>query len=256
MRRAQISLRAALACIVALGLACYGLLLPDHPEWPLGWRLQSWLEAPDVRERRLFEERWQRACAEFRERQASVPAGSLLLLGSSTFEQLPRDVVFPGRPVVSLAIGGEPLSHLKERLASTLPQQAPAGLLLYLGAVDFHRLGRSPTDVAADAAEILRTLSIRYPGVPRLLLGVLPARDSTPADLERLVATHQALAEVAARHGDEFVCPLGTPLTDASGRLRPEISRDRNHLNADGYVVLAQLLRSSAGPIGRALDAH
>jgi lysophospholipase L1-like esterase len=181
----------------------------------------------------------------------SPPKDAVVFLGSSTIEFWPLATSFPDARTVNRGIGEEPVHELRERLSRTLPPE-PSGAVLYVGSVDFNTLGRPVADVVRDVEALIVDLRRLLPDLPMAIIGVNAARD-TP--LERAAQLAVLNASLAATCADAeppiaFVNTDRAPFRAPDGRLAPEISRDRWHLNADGYARLAEWLREAAPDLG------
>ena len=65
---------------------------------PGGWRLRGWVTPHPVREAREQAERSAHRLLEFREENATAPAGTTVWLGSSTIERFPLAQLMTNRP--------------------------------------------------------------------------------------------------------------------------------------------------------------
>ena len=241
--RVRAVLGAPLVLFVVLALAWIDVL-------PGGWTLRGWVTPHAVREAR---ERAAHAAArreDFARERAGAPAGTVVFLGSSTMERFPLAEHFPGVRCLNRGIGSEPLPELLDRLEESLPRAAPAGAVLYMGSVDLRYRGRDAERIATLAALVVEWLREGRPELPLAVIGILPEREATPEDVERLAAANAALATLCASADAAFVPTDRPPLTLRDGSLALEYSVDRLHLNDEGYRVLAGWLLSEGGPVG------
>ena len=173
--------------------------------------------------------------------------GAVVFLGSSTIEFWPLAASFPGANVVNRGVGAEPVHELRERLSGTLPPK-PAGAVLYAGSVDFNTLGRPAPEIARDVAALITDLRALLQDGTLAVIGVNAARDTTPGRAAQLAVLNAGI-EAACREAQPpafFVNTARPPLRTTEGRLNPAISRDRWHLNANGYALLSAWLREVA----------
>ncbi len=180
-----------------------------------------------------------------------VPGDAVVFLGSSTMEFWPLKQSFPDATTVNRGIGAEPIAELMERLESSLAPGA-SGVVLYAGSVDFNTHGRSTDQVARETAQLLDRIRALRPGLPVVLLGVNPARDTSPDRVRELARLNQ-LNQARCRRADPpmaFVLTDDEPFRAPSGALSERISRDRWHLNQRGYAELAERLITAAAAVG------
>lgn len=243
--------RRTLLILAAVGAPAGLLALAWFHLIPGGWLLRDLLEDPALRaERRRQAHRAARLRAFAEE---SAPPGAVVFLGSSTIEHFPLERLFPGIPVVNRGIGGEPAAELAARLRRSLPP-APAGFVVYTGAADFHRMRAGPEEVSRDVVRVLTGLAELHPEAPVALLGILPARDMSAAELKALHALNASLERAAQAQGTAFVPTGGPPLAGPDGSLDPGLSRDSHHLDLQGYRHMAERLQRHGGPVGRLLS--
>ena len=220
---------------------------------PGGFFLRNLLEEPGQREQRLRREHRRERLVEFaaESRRGLKSEGAVLLLGSSTMERFPRDLLRTRRPVLNRGIGDESSLELLGRLHLTLEDQEwnrLAGIVLYSGSIDFRRLGVSVDEVARRVTWLVRALRNRAPGASILLLGVLPGRrEGGRSSGVALKALNRALGETAEELGLFFLDPGSPPLVDERGCLSGVMSSDAWHLNHRGYEVLLGRLKEIPG---------
>jgi lysophospholipase L1-like esterase len=100
---------------------------------------------------------------------------------------------------------------------------------------------------------VVQRLADLCPGVPVVLLGLLPERDQPPEVTLRLERTNAALAELAAGRGLAFVPTAREPLTLSDGSLSEDFSVDRLHLGPAGYRHLSGWIVAHGGSVGERL---
>jgi lysophospholipase L1-like esterase len=238
--------RAALTLALLAAAACAALGLSWAGALPGGWRLRGLVLPHAAREageraRHLAD----RACAFAAE---DVPPGAVVFLGSSTIERFPLAAQFPGRSCVNRGVAGARADELARHLDALLPRTRPAAIVLYAGGPD--RLA-APLDVAGvlGAVERLaRAVERAEPGVPVLLLGLLPNTGTSGAEAAARARIDAGLAELAARHGFQHLPLCAPPIAEPLGPLPEALSSDGLHLNERGYSVLADRLRAAPGP--------
>ncbi|MEE2712286.1 MAG: GDSL-type esterase/lipase family protein [Planctomycetota bacterium] len=209
------------------------------------WWLRDPAEDPEARAQRVRRAARDARLAAFAK---ETPAeGAVVFLGSSTIEFWPLAASFPGANTVNRGIGAEPVHELRERLATTVPPK-PSGAVLYAGSVDFNTLGRPRVDVVRDVEALITDLRALLQDGTLAVIGVNAARDTTPGRAAQLAVLNAGI-EAACREAQPpafFVNTARPPLRTTEGRLNPAISRDRWHLNANGYAILSAWLREAA----------
>ena len=169
----------------------------------------------------------------------------VLFFGDSLTEYFDRgvwDQHMSPRGVLNAGVGGDRTDHLRWRLEhGHLDGPPPQGVVVLIGTND---LGHEwPPDLVAEGIRAtLLKLRQRVPGAAILLLGLWP-REDIPRIVERreIAAVNRMIEScadgLAIRYAD-----LGPLLLAPDGRLSSEISRDRLHLNAQGYVRIMPAL--------------
>lgn len=244
---------AGLLAAPAIGL---GVVLLLALAWcdvlPGGFRLRRLVEPYPVELRRThLRERLERL-ALFARENPDVAPGAVAFVGSSTIERFPLEACFPGRACVGRGIGNEPATELLERLDASLPPAPLAGIVLYTGRVDFLD-GADAQTVRARVAAVIDRLAELRPGVPVVLLGLLPERDQPAAVGARLARTNAALLELARERGLAFVPTAREPLALPDGSLSEDFSVDRLHLGPAGYRHVSGWIAAEGGSVGERL---
>jgi lysophospholipase L1-like esterase len=86
------------------------------------------------------------------------------------------------------------------------------------------------------------------------MIGVLPARRMSTAEVEALAHLNASLREQAHRREIPFIDVSRAPITSPSGSLAEEQSADDLHLDRRGYETLARWILADGGEIGRRLS--
>jgi lysophospholipase L1-like esterase len=241
--------------LLVAGIGLSAVVLAWFHVLPGGWFLRNLIEDPGLRAERLRLEHRRLRLEAFAEQ--APPRDAVVLLGSSTMESCPAEVLFPNGPVVNRGIGAERASELRARLGASVPGSA-AGAVIYTGAFDFHTLHRDPASIAQDVAAVVRDLRAMRPDLPLLVLGILPSRRLTPERRAALGALNRHLESMASAQGTlvTFLPADRPPLRLPDGRLDPGLSRDAWHLNEDGYAVLGRWMIAHGGPVGALLEGR
>lgn len=232
----------AAAAASALALSWFDVL-------PGGYTLRGWVEPHPAREAREWREYREDRLAHFRE-QDDVAMGAVAFLGSSTIERMPLEAF--AAPCVGLGIGMEPIAQLRDRLTVGLPSDL-AGIVLYLASIDFRRDLSSPARTRTIASEIFDRLEAERPGVPVVVIGILPEVGMADDLIQLLADTNAALADLCQSRGAAFVRTDRGPLRAANRSLAEDFTDDGLHLNQAGYQVLVRWLIEDGGATGAIL---
>jgi lysophospholipase L1-like esterase len=244
------------------GFAAVGTLMlawSDHI--PSGYSLRKLVEPPNWSfEREVLEHAADRLDRFDRENVLVAP-GTIVFLGSSTIERYPLEACFPGKPCANRGIGSASVALL-QRFADVLVPPAPTvslgGIVLYAGSIDLREPGRASDPdhadaVAASVRTLIEAVRMRQPDAPILVVGVLPARTTSGADVAVLARLNAHLREIARDMRAVFVDTARAPLTATDGSLAIDRSADELHLNVRGYAVLSKWIVSDGGELGRRL---
>jgi lysophospholipase L1-like esterase len=159
---------------------------------------------------------------------------------------------FPGKPYVNRGIGGQTTSQMLLRFRADVLAATPKAVVILAGTND---IAGNAGPVALETVQgNLATMAelARLHGVRVVLASVLPIADDKkdaggqpilrsgdrpPATIDAL---NRWLVEYARTNGHVYL-DYFTALTDAGGRLKPEVNDDGLHPNAAGYAVMAPL---------------
>lgn len=237
---------AGLAAVLLLALAWHDFL-------PGGWRLRSFFR-PDSRPQALEDAaRLSERLSAFAREDPTIAPGSILFLGSSTIERFPFAEAFPGKLCVGRGVASLSAGVLAANLDAFLPPARPAGVVLYTGAIDWRASGRDESLLVDRVAAVVDATARGLPGVPLLLLGLLPERTMPSDAVAGLRRANERLAALAASRSIAFLDPARPPIADRAGALSAEASTDRFHLNAEGYRHLARWIVEEGGGVGALL---
>lgn len=243
-----------LAVLPFAGLATVLLLaLVWHDVLPGGWRLRSFFGPDSLRQARQDAAHLAERLAEFEREDPTIAPGSILFLGSSTIERFPFPKAFPGKPCVSRGVANLSARVLAAHLDDFLPPARPAGVVLYAGSVDWRASGRNESVLVDRVAAVVNATARELPGVPMLLIGLLPERAMPPDAVAALRRANERLAALAAARSIDFLDPARPPIADRSGALSEDAASDLFHLNAEGYRHLARWIVEEGGPVGALL---
>ncbi len=190
-------------------------------------------------------EKWEKAIAayEAEDRENPPPKGGILFAGSSTirlWETLAED--FPDHKVINRGFGGSEIvdsTHFADRII--FPHE-PEQIILRAGGNDIHA-GKLPNEVAADFKEFVRVVHERLPNTEIVYLTF----NSSPrrwGENDKLQALNRKIRRMALNMPRVCVLDAYDISLNEKGQARPELFRDDMlHFNAEGYKVLAEVVR-------------
>ena len=243
--------------LALFGLALLLVLLAWFQVIPGGWRLRNLIEDPARRERRLLLDHRAERLAAFRRESTPIAPGTVLFIGSSTIERFPLSDCFPGKGLLNRGIGGESAELMLARLDESLPagRERLAAAVVYAGTIDFRKERVDAAEASRRLARLVDALRDRVRAdLPVLLLGPLPGNEDD--DRYRgagLLELEGAYRRLATERGLDFLPLARAPFRAADGGLEPRLAVDRWHLDAAGYRLLAELIRTEGGDVGRLL---
>lgn len=185
-----------------------------------------------------------KAVAENRPQRLTILAGDSLSLWFPP-QLLPGD-----RNWLNQGISGETSEGLLKRL-NLFEQTQPETIFVMIGINDLLR-GFSDQQILANQQQIVRQLSQTHPKSQIVLQSILPyaGKEITWEGRERLQKLsnqrirylNRQLAALAVAENIRYL-NLHPLFTDPAGNLRPELSTDGLHLNAQGYLVWRSALQ-------------
>jgi lysophospholipase L1-like esterase len=244
----------ALKLFAAAGLAlALAVVLAWHDWLPGGYRLRTQFESDTARSLRATQLHAFQRLEEFAETNPTAPRGATLFLGSSTIERFPLEECFPGKPCLNRGVDNADLGILLAVLTEMLPRQKLRAAVIYAGSPDL-QAGKPVEEILLEMRQLVQRL--RFSAglhLPITLIGVLPARETTPERTERLRALDRGLMELTRDLNLAYVPTLRPPLVDSQVRLNTAICVDDRHLSPAGYSILARWLIEEGGEAGRGL---
>ncbi|MEY3299328.1 MAG: hypothetical protein RLZZ597_2588, partial [Cyanobacteriota bacterium] len=175
--------------------------------------------------------------------QADLPRQTVLL-GDSISLWFPSSLLPGRRTWLNQAISGENSSGLLNRLA-LLDQNQIESAFVMIGINDLI-WGGSDAELVGNLRAIVSALKAQHPQAQIVVQSILPhggpaatweGRDRLLAlPPERIVAVNAQIKQIASQTGAEYL-DLYPLFVDGDGYLRPDLSTDGLHLNANGYLV-------------------
>jgi lysophospholipase L1-like esterase len=220
---------------------------------PGGWTLRGLAWGGEERANWQRETHRDLRIEQFRAERDSLPADSVVFLGSSTIERFPLHEIFPDRRCVNRGINGDTTAELLERLDDSLPSAKPAAFIINIGGNDLRREGQVAAVVRDRLTQLLDELLGRYPEASITVIGLVPAVNADEAELYELELYNLAARRAAVSRKIPFIVVQRGPLAGPDGRLNPDFAADDYHLNAAGYRRLAEWILEDGGAAGRLL---
>ena len=195
----------------------------------------------------------------FAKENASVAPDAIVFVGSSTIERFPLDECFPGKPCVNrgiLSASAPMLEQFADLVAPKIPNES---LVVYAGSIDLRQPGLAADAAHADvvAAQVISLVDVlreKHAGAAIALIGVLPARRMSAAEIQTLARLNARLRDAAHERGIGFVDVARVPITSPAGSLAEDQSADDLHLDRRGYATLARWIVADGGEVGRRLS--
>ncbi|MBW4472324.1 MAG: lysophospholipase [Stenomitos rutilans HA7619-LM2] len=156
-----------------------------------------------------------------------------VMVGDSLSLWFPSDRLPSGQLWLNQAISGETTQAILHRLP-TFSIARPQAIYVMAGVNDLKQ-GATDNDILWNLRQIVRRLRQTHPGARIVLQSILPTR-TTMVPGNRIGWLNQRLAAIAQEDGVTFL-DLYTQFTDEEGNLRPELTTDGLHLNANGYAA-------------------
>src|SRR5580692_935643 len=150
------------------------------------------------------------------------------------------DESFPGQPYVNRGISGQTTPQMLVRMFPDVIDLNPAAVIILAGTNDIARNTGPETPAMIEENFQAMTELAQLHGIKVVLCSITPIADygpnkmsegRPPADILKINAW---LKDYAAK-AHAIYCDYFAVLVDGNGSLRPGISRDGLHPNADGY---------------------
>lgn len=179
--------------------------------------------------------------------QEPMKTGQIIFLGNSITEGGNWHQLFPNHDVVNRGIGGD-IAHGILRRMDEIIQRKPSKLFLLIGIND---IGKDiPEAVIADnIGKIISRLKKESPKTEIIVQSILPVNSEYPKFPQhydkqfRVLMTNQLIYKVCKDQEVRFV-NLFPYFLDDRQRLKSELTGDGLHLNAEGYKLWVEILKS------------
>lgn len=174
----------------------------------------------------------------------------IVLLGSSSFEILKANELFPGWVIANRGIGGDRIGlgdyrGILHRLYCSVFDCHPRAVFILNGTNDLGQTAHQATptvDEVADCFEqVVQRIREGVPDAQIVIVSCTPTRDSHAAASPFIKMYNEKLKTLAARlAGDVQYVDTYSRVVGEDGLLKPEFSRDGLHMNPAGYEQLRQ----------------
>lgn len=172
--------------------------------------------------------RWEEEIARY-EAAPAPAAGGIVMIGASNirmWDSLADD--FAGLAVANRGVGGCRLSELADFAPRLLDPAAPAVIVVSAGSNDIHA-GATPEEVLDAFHRLLATIRRGQPGVPVVVMAILPAQsrwDERAKQVEANDLLQAAIAALPADAGPVEYLDVGSAFLGADGQPDPEAFLD------------------------------
>lgn len=177
------------------------------------------------------------------DRKAPPPQGAVLFVGDSAvrmWKTVAQD--FPEYKVINRGFGGSELADSVYYADRIVIPYHPRLIVLKAGGNDLSG-GKTPERIAADFKLFVQAVRSKLPDVRIAYQSTNPNVARWKQKEARLQTNALIKAIVAEGTNLDFI-EVWTPFLDAQGNPRPELLlKDGMHWNADGYKVLAEIVR-------------
>ena len=182
--------------------------------------------------------RWRSAIADFAAADAAHPPlpGGVVVVGSSSVRFWDIEAQFPGMHIVKRGFGGSLLADTAYYADRIVLPYKPRQVIVYAGDNDLGD-GRSPDEVAASFASLVRQVHAELPGTRVAFMSVKPS-PLRQALLPAIVRTNELVAAYAKTVSNVEFIDVYSQMLDSAGRPRADLfQNDGLHLNATGYAI-------------------
>ena len=156
-----------------------------------------------------------------------------IMVGDSLSLWFPSDRLPTGQLWLNQAISGETTNAILQRLPA-FDRTHPHAIYVMAGVNDLKQ-GATDNEILWNLRQIVRRLKQVHPNAQVIVQSVLPTSTAiVPGN--RIGWLNQRLATIVKADGALFL-DLYAQFADADGNLRPELTTDGLHLNANGYAT-------------------
>ena len=182
--------------------------------------------------------------------KAQPDPNRVVFLGDSITDIWKLQTSFPGKPYVNRGISGQVTSQMLVRMYPDVIDLKPAAVILLAGTNDIAR-NNGPETLTMIEENIMAISELaKLHDIKVILCSVMPIADygrtkmsegRPPADI---LAVNAWMKDYAAKTGAVY-CDYFSTLVDGQGFLKPGISTDGLHPNAEGFKLMAPVAEAA-----------
>lgn len=164
-----------------------------------------------------------------------------VMLGDSLSLWFPSDRLPQNKVWLNQSISGDTTGGILKRLSSfahTRPQ-----IIYLMAGVNDLKNGASDQTILLNLRQIIQQLRRTHPQTQVVVQSILPTR-VLPIANHRITNLNRQLQAIAHQNGAYYL-DVHSQMTDSTGYLRPELTTDGLHLNANGYEVWRSALSNA-----------
>jgi lysophospholipase L1-like esterase len=157
---------------------------------------------------------------------------------------------FPGKPYVNRGISGQTTPQMLVRMFPDVIDLKPAAVIIFAGTNDIARNTGPETFAMIEENFQAMTELAQAHGIKVILCSITPIADYGPTKMSEtrppadILKINAWMKEYAAK-AHAVYCDYFSAVVDDKGMLKPGISRDGLHPNADGYKLMVPVAEAA-----------
>lgn len=186
---------------------------------------------------------WEKEISKYEEqdKKSPSPKDAILFVGSSTIRLWDLKESFPNLATINRGFGGSKYADIPRFVKRIVTPYRPKAIVLYSGDNDLAG-GKSPEAVAADFAEVIKTIRADLPEIPIYVFAVKPSISRWKIVDKGREANRLIEAQCEAGKNLTFL-PVEKLMLGADGQPRQELyMKDGLHMSKEGYKLWSELL--------------